>query len=103
MALADGRLRMPALGATGWLNSPPLSPPELRGQVVLVNFWTLTRPPHVQGQAGALEPLVKKTWESGQKFECSRSSGCHASRPRRLTPSVVGPRAARPRSPTVAV
>ena len=27
-------------GATGWLNSEPLGPAELRGQVVLVNFWT---------------------------------------------------------------
>jgi thiol-disulfide isomerase/thioredoxin len=34
---------MPALdGATGWLNSEPLDPAELRGHVVLVNFWTLT-------------------------------------------------------------
>jgi hypothetical protein len=32
---------MPALdGATAWLNSPPLSPAELRGRVVVVNFWT---------------------------------------------------------------
>jgi thiol-disulfide isomerase/thioredoxin len=38
-----GRLRMPTLGgATGWLNSEPLGPAELRGRVVLVNFWTLT-------------------------------------------------------------
>ena len=29
-------------GATGWLNSPPLSPADLRGKVVLVNFWTYT-------------------------------------------------------------
>jgi thiol-disulfide isomerase/thioredoxin len=29
-------------GATGWLNSPPLSPAELRGKVVLVDFWTYT-------------------------------------------------------------
>jgi thiol-disulfide isomerase/thioredoxin len=37
------RLRMPLLGgATGWLNSEPLGPAELRGRVVLVNFWTLT-------------------------------------------------------------
>jgi len=37
------RLRMPSLGgATGWLNSEPLGPTELRGHVVLVNFWTLT-------------------------------------------------------------
>jgi thiol-disulfide isomerase/thioredoxin len=37
------RLHMPSLaGATAWLNSEPLSPAELRGKVVLVNFWTLT-------------------------------------------------------------
>jgi thiol-disulfide isomerase/thioredoxin len=37
------RLHMPSLGgATEWLNSEPLGPTELRGQVVLVDFWTLT-------------------------------------------------------------
>jgi thiol-disulfide isomerase/thioredoxin len=37
------RVRMPSLGgATGWLNSEPLGPAELRGHLVLVNFWTLT-------------------------------------------------------------
>ena len=35
--------RLPSLGgATGWLNSEPLGPAELRGHVVLVNFWTWT-------------------------------------------------------------
>jgi len=29
-------------GATGWLNSPPLAERDLRGKVVLVNFWTYT-------------------------------------------------------------
>src|ERR1700723_747738 len=29
-------------GATGWLNSPPLTPADLRGKVVLVGFWTYT-------------------------------------------------------------
>jgi thiol-disulfide isomerase/thioredoxin len=34
---------MPSLGgATEWLNSEPLGPAELRGRVVLVDFWTLT-------------------------------------------------------------
>ena len=32
---------MPSLtGATGWINSPPLTPEALRGKVVLVDFWT---------------------------------------------------------------
>ena len=39
----SGPLHMPALdGAAGWLNSPPLSPAELRGHPAVVNFWTLT-------------------------------------------------------------
>ena len=29
-------------GATGWLNSEPLTPASLRGKVVLVDFWTYT-------------------------------------------------------------
>ncbi len=29
-------------GATRWINSEPLGPTELRGRVVLVDFWTLT-------------------------------------------------------------
>ena len=34
---------LPALdGATGWLNSPPLTPAGLRGKVVLADFWTYT-------------------------------------------------------------
>src|SRR5918995_947765 len=37
------RVRMPSLdGATGWVKSDSLGPAELRGHVVLVNFWTLT-------------------------------------------------------------
>jgi thiol-disulfide isomerase/thioredoxin len=38
---SEGRLA-PFSGATGWLNSPPLTPEELRGKVVLVDFWTYT-------------------------------------------------------------
>jgi thiol-disulfide isomerase/thioredoxin len=55
-----GRVRMPSLGgATGWLNSEPLGPAELRGHVVLVNFWTLTcinwlrQEPHVRAWSHA--------------------------------------------------
>jgi thiol-disulfide isomerase/thioredoxin len=34
---------MPTLGgATEWLNTEPLGPADLRGHVVIVNFWTLT-------------------------------------------------------------
>jgi thiol-disulfide isomerase/thioredoxin len=37
------RLHMPPLdGVTEWLGSEPLGPAELRGHVVLVNFWTWT-------------------------------------------------------------
>jgi thiol-disulfide isomerase/thioredoxin len=37
----EGRIA-PFDGATGWLNSGPLTPEGLRGQVVLVDFWTYT-------------------------------------------------------------
>ena len=34
---------MPSLGgATGWLNSPPVTAADLRGNVVLIDFWTYT-------------------------------------------------------------
>ena len=34
---------MPSLGgATGWLNSQPLTPAGLRGKVVLIDVWTYT-------------------------------------------------------------
>jgi thiol-disulfide isomerase/thioredoxin len=40
--MTDGG-HMPALsGATAWINSEPLEPADLRGHVVLVDFWTLT-------------------------------------------------------------
>ncbi|MGZ4331400.1 MAG: redoxin domain-containing protein [Solirubrobacteraceae bacterium] len=38
-----GHVHMPSLGgAVEWLGSEPLGPADLRGHVVLVNFWTLT-------------------------------------------------------------
>ena len=36
------RVLPPLSGATGWLNSPPLSMADLRGKVVLVDVWTYT-------------------------------------------------------------
>jgi thiol-disulfide isomerase/thioredoxin len=47
MSPASGHLpiegELPSLGgATGWLNSPPLGPSGLRGNVVLINIWTYT-------------------------------------------------------------
>jgi thiol-disulfide isomerase/thioredoxin len=38
---SEGRLP-PFEGATGWLNSEPLTPEGLRGRVVAVQFWTYT-------------------------------------------------------------
>jgi thiol-disulfide isomerase/thioredoxin len=50
---------LPSLaGATGWLNSPPLMVADLRGKVVLINFWTYTcinwlrQLPYVRAWAG---------------------------------------------------
>jgi len=50
---------LPSLrGATGWLNSPPLTPADLNGKVVLVDFWTYTcvnwlrQLPYVRAWAG---------------------------------------------------
>ena len=38
-----GQVHMPSLARVShWLNSEPLGPAELRGHVVLVNFWTFT-------------------------------------------------------------
>jgi len=61
-AKGDARLpvegELPSLGgATGWLNSPPLDAQQLRGKVVLVDFWTyscincLRAMPHVRDWA----------------------------------------------------
>src|SRR4051794_9621537 len=39
--LPDGH-RALSKGGGAWLNTPPLGPSDLRGKVVLVNFWTYT-------------------------------------------------------------
>jgi hypothetical protein len=54
------RLQMPPLsGAAEWINSEPLSPEQLRGQVVLVDFWTLTCINWLRTQ-----PYVRAWWQS---------------------------------------
>jgi hypothetical protein len=54
------RLHVPSLGgATEWLNSEPLGPAELRGRVVLVNFWTLTCINWLRQ-----EPYVRAWWQA---------------------------------------
>src|SRR5690349_7151278 len=54
------RLHMPALiGASEWLNSEPLGPAELRGKVVLVNFWTFTCINWLRQ-----EPYVRAWWQT---------------------------------------
>src|ERR1700722_4350384 len=38
----SGDMPLPAAAATEWLNSSPQTPNDLRGRVVLVQFWTYT-------------------------------------------------------------
>ena len=51
--------RLPSFGgATGWLNSPPLTADSMRGKIVLVDFWTYTcinwlrQLPYLRARAG---------------------------------------------------
>ena len=53
-------VHLPSLGgATAWLNSQPLGPAELRGHVVLVNFWTWTCINWLRQ-----EPYVRAWWQA---------------------------------------
>src|SRR3954452_12133716 len=59
MSVFQGVHIPPLDGATGWLNSEPLDPAELRGHVVLVNFWTLTCINWLRQ-----EPYVRAWWQA---------------------------------------
>jgi thiol-disulfide isomerase/thioredoxin len=41
-SLSAGNELTSLASATGWLNSPPLTPADVRGRVVLIDFWTYT-------------------------------------------------------------
>jgi thioredoxin family protein/AhpC/TSA family protein len=59
MALFE-RLHMPSLtGASGWVNSEPLGTAELRGHVVLFDFWTLTCINWLR-----TEPYIRAWWQA---------------------------------------
>jgi hypothetical protein len=54
------RVHIPPLdGATEWLNGEPLGPAELRGNVVLVNFWTFTCINWLRQ-----EPYIRAWWQA---------------------------------------
>ena len=54
------RAHMPSLAAAAWLNSEPLGPAELRGHVVLADFWTLTC---INWLHGAVCPCVVQAYQ----------------------------------------
>src|ERR671913_2533734 len=69
------RVHMPSLdGATGWLNTEPLGPAELRGHVVVVNFWTLTCINWLRQ-----EPYVR-AWSRAYQGAIGRLPGCRRQR-----------------------
>lgn len=89
----EGRMP-PFSGATGWLNSAPLTAAELRGKVVLVEFWTYTcinwlrQLPYVRAWAEKYKPyglvvIGVHTPEFG--FEHNVDSVRHAAREMRIT------------------
>jgi hypothetical protein len=76
-------------GATGWLNSPPLTAEDLRGKVVLVDFWstpasTGCAPSHTSAPGPRSTRIAAWSWSASIR-PSSRSSGTSTmfARPRR--------------------
>src|SRR3954465_2225746 len=73
---------MPTLGrATEWVKSDPLGPAELRGHVVLVNFWTLTclnrlrEEPYVRAWSQAYRPSSNSSAPASAGSRAAQPSG----------------------------
>jgi hypothetical protein len=58
IALSGGEQVSGLRHATGWLNSPPLTEADLRGKVVLVDFWTSQTPNSTPLRDGISEPAI---------------------------------------------
>jgi thiol-disulfide isomerase/thioredoxin len=80
LLLPDEGAVPPLTGAVEWLNSPPLTAEQLRGKVVLVDFWTFG----CINCRNAL-PYVRE-WHRKYKDQASSWSACmHPSSPTRKT------------------
>lgn len=66
-AAAEARIGRAAPGweLTGWLNSPPLELEDLRGQVVLVRWWTAPECSYCRATAPALREFQAKYGKRG--------------------------------------
>ena len=70
--------RLPSFGgATGWLNSPPLTPASLRGNVVLVNFGANLQPGLEPLGPGAADPRgdLREAGPAGQHVQQASPDG----------------------------
>jgi hypothetical protein len=60
-------------GANGWLNSQPLTPSDLRGHVVVVQFWTYTC---IDGASGPGRRRSKGPANSCWRMRAKHESRC---------------------------
>jgi thiol-disulfide isomerase/thioredoxin len=73
-------------GATGWLNSKPLTRDDLRGKVVLVEFWTYTcinwlrTAPYVRAWAEKYKDKDATSQRGNSRSHSPTSCGPHSDR-----------------------